>query len=141
MTEISENKNRNIPWKPFCIAMIGAPLLIAGVTYPFSLFPEVGFIAAIPYLAVIFGGPVYLIFGTPVLIWFLRRHPPKVLPIMLLSVISLAGLIPIALIVWAVTADSSVMAVLLGYLTYGAVFAAVWSATFTVIYRWLIRLF
>ncbi len=141
MTEISGNKDRNIPWKQFCVAMIGAPLLITGVTYPLSLIPQIGFIAVIPYLAMIMGGPVYLLFGTPILIWFLRRYPPKILPIMLLSVISLAGLVPIALIIWAVTADNSVMAVLLGYLTYGAVFAAVWSATFTLIYRWLIRRF
>lgn len=141
MTEISEKNQHQIPWKQFSAALISAPLLITAVTFPFSFVPQIGFIAAIPYLALIMGGPVYLVFGTPILIWHLRRYPPNLLPIMLLSVISLVGLVPIALIIWAVTADNSVMAVLLGYLTYGAVFAAIWSATFTLIYKWLIRKF
>ncbi|MGC1494782.1 MAG: hypothetical protein WA790_03165 [Sulfitobacter sp.] len=139
MTEKSETAKRDIPWKPFFAALIIAPLLFAGVTYPFTAIPQIGFVAAIPYMALIFGGPVYLVFGTPILIWFLRRNPPKLLPIVLLSVISLAGLVPIAVIAWAVTGDSSALAVLLGFLTYGAVFAAIWSATFTILYRWLIR--
>ncbi|MGJ8615317.1 MAG: hypothetical protein ACSHWS_00665 [Sulfitobacter sp.] len=129
MTEIKENTARQIPWVPFLSALIAAPLLITALTF---------WITIIPYFALIMGGPIYLLFGTPILIWHLRRHPPRVLPIVLLALISLLGLIPIALIIWAITGDDSVMEALLAFLIYGAGFAAIWSATFVLIYQRLI---
>jgi len=126
MTEIKENTLRQIAWVPFFGALIAAPLLITALTFWFTI---------IPYFALIMGGPIYLLFGTPLLIWHLRRNPPRVLPIILLALISLLGLVPIALIIWGITGDDSVMEALLAFMIYGAGFATLWSATFALIYQ------
>ncbi|SLN53788.1 hypothetical protein [Pseudooctadecabacter jejudonensis] len=50
----------------FFLAVIGAPLLVTLAT----------FWLVVPPFALVMGGPVYLIFAIPVLLWDIPRHEP-----------------------------------------------------------------
>ncbi|MBD3664451.1 hypothetical protein [Sulfitobacter aestuariivivens] len=115
---------------PFLVAFFTAPILVTALTF---------WIGLISYFALMIGGPIYVLFGLPLLIWYLRKHPPAYLPIILLALISLLGTVPLGLLLawWFDRWEDLELLTLI--FTYGAVFAVIWSATFTFLYRWLLR--
>lgn len=113
----------------FVLALIGAPILVA--VFGFWLL-------LIPVFAVVFGGPVYLVFGTPVFLWMVTRYPPDA------RIYAFAGFL----------LQSFLIAVLVGYMEiadqwhldevfelslFGLAFAPVWAAVFAKLYRGMHR--
>jgi hypothetical protein len=113
---------------PFLIAFFSAPLIVTALTF---------WIGLIPYFALLIGGPLYVVIGLPVLIWYLRGHPPNYMPIILLALISLLATVPLglALALWFDRWKDLEMLEMI--FSYGPVFAVAWSAGFTFLYRWL----
>lgn len=113
----------------FFVALIGGPLLITAAT--FWLF--------IPVAALAFGGPMYLVLGTPTLLWLLRRYPPDTDTIVLAAIIANvfdAGVIAL----WATLQsgpDAFGLAIMYGGM--GTLFAGVWAMSFAWLYRSLRR--
>ena len=128
MTENTEI--RKIYWRPFILSLVSAPLTVTLITV---------WITPIPYVAMMLGGPIYLAFGAPLLIWHLRRHPPQVIPIIALSLIPIVGMLPLTLVIAAFRPNREVLEALPFLLSYSAAFAILWSATFTLFYQWLTR--
>lgn len=114
----------------FFIALIGGPLVFTGMT--FAVF-------FIPVAALIFGGPAYLLIGTPLLLWYLRRNDgdPNALAILALKVM-LSALI-LVLIVAAVTGDEGVFGFGLWFTGFGMIFGPAWAYFFGLLYQRLRR--
>lgn len=114
----------------FTLALVGAPLIAGIIGAPLLLIPS---------FAVLFGGPLYLLFGTPLLWMAIRRGMTKSAAFSgLATKTMLTLLIPITLLV-VVTADSlpklSEALWLLSF--YGAIsvaMAALWGQLFGVLY-------
>lgn len=127
MSEITATPDKPLPFGPvaFTSALILAPIVVTGLTC-FLL---------IPVFALLFGSPVYLAIGTPVLLWMVGRYPPRFLPY------AFAGLLGnIALIAFAYTAISlqpetsrTYEGMTLAY--WGLPFAPLWAGTFALLYR------
>lgn len=60
----------------FVLALVSAPLFVAFLGF-WAMF--------IPVAGIFYGGPLYLIFGTPALLWFLPRYGSNALGIALLA--------------------------------------------------------
>lgn len=101
---------------PILWGLLGAPLIV-------------------PFFAMLFGGVPYLIFGTPLLLWYLGRRPCRALPI--------AGLAFLANLSCALCLGGLSQA---GYfrqfgdwdqivLAFGSFFAPLWGATFAWLYN------
>lgn len=109
----------------FVLALICAPVLVAVVG--FAIF-------FIPVFALVFGGPVYLIVGTPILLWMVTRFPPDA------KVFACAGFLAnCALIVglgtWHALAGVEDPNELIGMALCGLIFAPLWGAVFARLYR------
>lgn len=142
MTEKTEY--RKIDWPVFTACFISAPVLLAAVTTgPLVLWgwafgdlsgahPLMWLV--VPFWAIIFGGPAYVILGLPALIWYLRRHPPKVLPIVVLAFLSMAGVPVLAVFGHLIVPDPDWFDILPAYLQVGAFFAMIWAAIFAKLY-------
>ena len=109
----------------FFAALIAAPLLVT----------VLGFILVVPVFALILGAPVYLIVGTPLLLWHLTRRPARVG-----DIACLAFAADLLLVIFAFglthfapqgTIDDSIPFLL----AFGLIFAPLWGATFAYLYR------
>lgn len=107
-------------------ALIAAPLLFTLVTF---------WIIFIPVFALVFGGPAYLIVGTPVLLWYLRRNDGDPADLGFLAfVIMVAGLVFICGVAF-VAQEPELMSVGLGYLGFGMIFGPAWAYVFGRLYQ------
>lgn len=109
----------------FVAALVSAPVLVALLGF-WALFIPIG--------AAIFGGPIYLVFGTPVLLWMVTRFPPEA------GIFACAGLLvqsalTIGLAIAARLLPLSQAADLLPAALFGMVFAPIWGAVFIKLYR------
>jgi hypothetical protein len=107
----------------FTLAMVGGPLLVAVLGAPLLLIPS---------FAALFGGPIYLAVGTPVMLFYLGRNP--ITPdtwAWLAFVTHIALFLPIFLIAVLTNGnfDGSSM-----FLWFGAIFAPLWGAVSGSIY-------
>lgn len=116
-------------WPRFLISFIAAPILVTAAT--FWMF--------IPIYALIFGGPLYLVAGMPIAAWYLRRHPPRILPVLLLAQASQLLQIPVFLALAAFHGDWSMLNPLPAFLVFGALFALLWTSAFLALYNLLAR--
>lgn len=112
----------------FAGALIGAPVLVA----------LLGFWAAgIPVFAVLFGGPFYLVFGTPVLLTYLLWHhgTPQGA-----AGLGLATVLAVAAAAWAIGTLFGLRDIteVVGFLGgFGLVFGPLWGLAFGALYnRW-----
>jgi ABC-type transport system involved in multi-copper enzyme maturation permease subunit len=114
----------------FFIALIGGPLLVTALSF-WMLF--------IPVFALAFGGPVYLIVGTPVLLWYLRNHDgtPSDLGILGIQAMGVLGLL--LPLIAAFADDEDFLATGLIFVGFGMIFAAAWAYCFGWIYQQLRR--
>ena len=114
----------------FFVALIGAPLLVTALSF---------WVMLIPVAALFFGGPVYLITATPVLLWWLSRNAPKVSDIAMIGFsANLAACVVIYLLGEAMGLhDAEAMARI--YLIFGSVFAPLWAGVFAKLYLRLRR--
>lgn len=114
----------------FFAALIGGPLLFTGLTFA-AFF--------VPIAALIFGGPMYLIIGTPLLLWYLRSNDgdPNALALLAFKVMAFS-LMLVALIA-AVTSDKQVFGVGLWFTGFGMIFGPAWAYFFGLVYQYMRR--
>lgn len=114
----------------FFAALILGPLLFTLMSF-WALF--------IPVFALAFGGPVYLVVGTPLLLWYLRRHDgaPGDLAVPALKALGIAALF--LMITAAATANKELLDATLWYIGFGLIFGPAWAYFFGMIYARLRR--
>ncbi|MEH6519954.1 hypothetical protein [Sulfitobacter sp.] len=114
----------------FFIALIGGPLLFTALSF---------WVLLIPVFALILGGPVYLVVGTPILLWYLRDHDGDPIDLAVLGLIAMGCvglLVPLAA---AFTGDGDLLASGLILSGFGMIFAMAWAYCFGRIYQHLRR--
>ncbi|UWR23071.1 hypothetical protein [Sulfitobacter sp. S190] len=114
----------------FFVALIGGPLLFTLLSF-WALF--------IPVFALVFGGPLYLAIGLPVLLWHLRNRDADPGKIGLLAFfVNLILMAPLALFA-AFEQDAEIYVGGLALLAFGLIFAPAWGYFFGRIYLFLRR--
>lgn len=102
----------------FVLAMVGGPILVTLLSF---------WVVFIPVVALIMGGPLFLLIGTPVLLWHLSYHPPMIDRISLLAFLTVlfasAPILPIALL-WR---NDQLLSLLMLFGGFGLIFAPVWG--------------
>ena len=93
MTENNETfGSRPVDVLDLCLALVGGPVLVTAAFF---------WVYFIPVVALFLGGPVWLLVGSPVLFWYLRRFPPGVVGIAILALVTVLAVVllgePIAL--------------------------------------------
>lgn len=129
MTEISEIKVHPFDPAAFVAALVLAPVTVTLITC----------LTIIPIFALVLGGPVYLIVGTPVLLWMVGRYPPVFSTFAVAGILGMFALFALAGAYHAVLPDQGASELLAIYL-WGMVFAPLWAGTFAPIYRRLNRM-
>ena len=129
MTEISEIKV--LPFDPvaFVAALVLAPLLVTLVTC----------ITIIPVFALVLGGPVYLIVGTPTLLWMVGRFPPDFSTFAVAGILGVFTLFGLTIAFHMARPDEGA-GELLAIFVWGIIFAPLWAGSFAPIYRRLNRM-
>ncbi|MBB3993183.1 hypothetical protein GGR95_000811 [Sulfitobacter undariae] len=114
----------------FFVALIGGPLVVTLCGF---------WVLFIPVFALILGGPLYLMVGTPVLLWYLRHHDGAPSDLAFVAFASMiVGFAPL-LLIFAVTGDREFFATGFMYIGFGMVFAPLWTYVFAKIYHSLRR--
>ncbi|MEL7099063.1 MAG: hypothetical protein AAGM84_09570 [Pseudomonadota bacterium] len=110
----------------FAVSLIGGPLMVTALTF---------WILGIPVAALIFGGPAYVILGTPLLLWHLRRNVGEGNGIAVLALVSVA--VPCcALAGLGVLLDNGeFIGIAAFYGFFGAIFAPAWAGGFAFLYN------
>ncbi len=114
---------------PFVGALISAPLLIGILFF---------WVYLIPVFAIVIGGPVYLIVGAPILLWFLPRyghHPILIAVLAFAANAALLGACYLGAVIW----PESELQDFVPFLMFGLIFAPLWGAAFGVLYGRMIR--
>lgn len=114
----------------FFAALIGVPLLFTALTFaPFF----------IPVAALFFGGPMFIIVGTPLLLWYLRLNDgdPNALAFLAFKVMAFALILAAALA--AITGDDAVFGIGLWFTGFGMIFGPAWAYFFGIVYQYLWR--
>ncbi|MEP4036910.1 hypothetical protein [Pseudophaeobacter sp.] len=108
--------------------MVGGPIITGIAGAPLLLIPS---------FATLFGGPIYLLAGVPVMLFHLRRHRPKPAGWALLALATFLALFTsITLIAWAKNGNlNGISAILI----FGSVFAPIWGSVSGAIYHRLER--
>jgi hypothetical protein len=109
----------------FAAALVAAPLLVALICFWALL---------IPVFAVLFGGPVYLAFGTPVLLWMVTRVRPYFVSYACVGVLVQSGLTLLLALSDALHPHQGTGDLLPAAL-FGMIFAPLWAGTFAALYR------
>ncbi len=117
--------------RAFALAMISAPVLI-GILFA----PAFG----ISLFALAFGGPVFLLLGTPVLIWDLQHNAPSVQSWSAQAFIGNLILFLGFTLFSGLTGDRDLES-LAAMTAFGLIFAPVWGGTAALLYRSLRRPF
>ena len=110
----------------FFVALIGGPLIFTGMTL-WAFF--------IPVAALLFGGPAYLIVGTPLLLWYLRHNygAPNALAALAFKVMLFAFFV--AMIIAAITGDEQLFGIGLWFTGFGMIFGPAWAYFFGILYQ------
>lgn len=110
----------------FFFALVAAPLAVAAG----------GFWAlGIPIVAVVFGGPVYLAIGVPVLLWYLGRRPPEPWRIAGLALASYGVSAAVFMLYQLVTGGERAVQEFSLFAGFGLIFAPLWGGVFGIFYR------
>lgn len=114
----------------FFAALIGGPLIFTALTFA-AFF--------IPVAALLFGGPMYLIVGTPLLLWYLRSNDgdPDALALLAFKVMVFAFIL--VLCIAALTGEEGLFGVGMWFTGFGMIFGPAWAYSFGRVYRYLRR--
>lgn len=114
----------------FFVALIGGPLLFTGLSFWFFL---------IPVFALGFGGPLYLLIGTPLLLHHLARH--KCVPgnLAQLAMYTVLAILPVSAFAALVFQDIAILSVAFGFVVMGMLIGPGWGYFFGVVYNRLCR--
>lgn len=93
-----------------------------------------GFWAIVPIFALIIGGPVYLVVGTPILLWRLRRPLHQAGDLVILAVASAAVLVVVSMVYTGVTGTPDAAVAIVNFGLFALVFAGLWAAAFGWLY-------
>jgi len=110
----------------FFAALIGGPLMITALTF---------WIVGIPVAALILGGPVYLVVGTPLLLWHLRRNVGKGDDIAVLALVSVAVPCGAHALLGAFLDEGEFIGIAAFFGFFGIIFAPAWAGGFAFIYN------
>ena len=123
---MTNNTDAPLPFdiEAFVLALICAPVL---VTLILGIF-------IVPLFALVFGGPLYLIVGTPTLLWMVGRYPPDAARFALAGIGSIFVMMALAGVLDVVRPDLGADGVF-AFLIVGAIFAPLWAGTFAPLYR------
>ena len=147
MTEINDNTERNsINWVGFGVSLVGAPLLVSAVLMgPLFLLDLIyddadirGAMGVLGVLIVI-GATLYFVIGTPVLIYHLKHHAPRMGRIVSIALLSVLAMLPVGAVFSVATFD--MMPLLFAAIStfFGVVGAPVLAMVFTAIYLRFLR--
>ncbi len=114
----------------FFIALIGGPMLFTALSF---------WILFIPVFALVLGGPVYLVVGTPVLLWYLRNHDGDPVDLSTLGIEAMGCLGLLLPVVAAFARDGDLLSSGLFFIGFGMIFAGAWAYCFGRIYQYLRR--
>lgn len=107
----------------FALAIVGGPLAVATIGAP---------LLAIPVMAVVFGGPLYLLIGIPVLLVDMRRNP---VTSGRWAMLAFTSFILLCQPMYFFTALTDTNQSIPGFfLIFGSVFAPIWGAVSGYIY-------
>lgn len=107
-------------------ALIGAPILFTLLSF-WALF--------IPVFALVLGGPAYLVIGTPILLWYLRRNDGEPSDLGFLAFCIMAVCLALLLLFAAVTGDEQMLVTGCFFFGFGMIFAPAWAYLFGTLYR------
>ena len=116
------NQIINIP--AFFGALILAPLLVTALS----------FYVVIPVFALMFGGPLYLALGTPLLLWLLSRQPCTSRDCATAALLANAAVCALAMLYGAAIRNDDIFGVTFFFLLFGSIFAPLWGGTFGWLY-------
>jgi hypothetical protein len=112
----------------FVFALVLSPLVVA----------VAGCWLFFPVAAVVVGGPIYLLVGTPILLWLVTRVAPEFDRFAGVGLLANVGLFALTTLLFPFV-NSPVPAGGLFIGLWGFVFAPLWAGTFAVLYRKLYR--
>ncbi|QUJ75600.1 hypothetical protein KDD17_11610 [Sulfitobacter albidus] len=137
MTEIPKiTERRTLHWRAFIASLLLPPVVTLGPLLLVSLaIPTLNTLLIVVYVMLVFGGAIYLLIGTPTLIWYLRRQPADPFKTALIALVSLLILIPAAPLFWLFTGDRDAMWISATLMMFGAVLAPLWAAIFALLYN------
>lgn len=102
----------------FCLAVIGGPALVALLGF---------WVLFIPVFALVFGGPLYLAIGVPVLLIYLSRHQATIDGISFLAFLSFATFaLPAMGVIYLIGMERE-FATFLALVGFGLIFAPLWG--------------
>ena len=143
MTEKMKNTEfRKIHWRGFVTSLIASPVLIsAAILGPLAVLDmvhdsrDIRETMAVMRILITIGATFYIVIGTPVLIWHLRRNAPDMRRIVMLSLVSLLWMVPMGALFALASMD--VGAFLFGAISmcFGLIGAPPLAALFTAIYK------
>lgn len=138
MTEITAKQNRSF-WDTlgsgpryvidpvaFGIALFGAPLMVAVLGF-WALF--------IPIFALAFGGPVYLLLGTPALLIHLRFRDGETNGIILLAIMTVLGTAAAGFVFGLLVRGDEIVTIAIAYGCFGLLVGSLWAWAFGWIYN------
>ncbi len=105
-------------------ALILAPLLVTALS----------FYVVIPVFALMFGAPIYLALGTPLLLWQLSRIPCTSSDCAAAALLANAAACALAMLYSALTQNDDLVGLTLFYLFFGSIFAPLWGGMFGWLY-------
>lgn len=114
----------------FFAALIAGPLLFTAASFWAFL---------IPVFALFFGGPLYLIIGTPVLLWYLRRNDGDPSDLAFLAFIVLLVISALIILAAAVLRDGDFVSLAVFIGGFGMIFAPAWAYFFGRLYQFYRR--
>jgi hypothetical protein len=109
----------------FFVALIAGPLLVTAMSFWFLL---------IPVFALVMGGPIYLIIGTPLLLIYLRYNQPNVGGIAFMALVAVLALFPITSVFSWILGDLGLLQGSVFFLGFGLLFGPLWAVAFSKIY-------
>ncbi|MEL6520128.1 MAG: hypothetical protein AAFQ66_04145 [Pseudomonadota bacterium] len=108
----------------FALALIGAPLLVTVLTCW----------ALIPIFALVLGGPIYLLVGTPLLWRALRSGKTSGWALAELAFFANMAVAPIVAVLSLFDEPDAALIVGMVYFIFGSIFAPLWAAAFAWLY-------
>ncbi len=123
---MTNNTGAPLPFdiEAFVLALICAPVLVTLILG----------ILIVPLGALFLGAPLYLLIGTPTLLWMVGRYPPNFTRFALAGLGSILILVALVGVLYLFQPSNSLWTSI-SYLALGAVFAPLWAGTFAPLYR------
>lgn len=123
----------------FILALIGAPLTVTVALSMPLLVKELPTWGLMVVMVLVFGGPIYLLFGTPLLIWKLSQEEPKYSIAIAWAFLVSLGVGAVVMVLSLLGGSDFFFEIALSIVIFGPVFAVSWAAVFIFIYRKLRR--